>query len=350
MPETPGMPDNSNDFEPTAKIEILKRRSALLSQIRRFFELAEYWEVETPLLSHDTVVDAHLDPFRVAVDDAGKQTVFLQTSPEFAMKRLMASGADRIYQITKSFRRGELGSRHNPEFTMAEWYAVGETYHQQMDFVESLLRSLHEFSSENFRRITYADAFAAVFSTDVAGLDCDGLKSLAQAHGIDIPKGFANDDRDGLLNLLLAECVEPQLGVVGAGRISGVAAADASTGGSLPTFLYDYPASQSALACVRNETPPVAERFELYIDGIEFCNGYQELTDADELRSRIQTENTIRVREGLQALPISSRLLAAMDSGLPECSGVALGIDRLAMWLFNCDSLADVIAFPFDRA
>ncbi|MCL4109488.1 UNVERIFIED_CONTAM: hypothetical protein GTU68_024385 [Idotea baltica] len=322
---------SANDFQPTARIDILKRRSVLLANIRNFFHSNDYWEVETPLLSHDTVVDAHLDPFRVATADDSPQSVFLQTSPEFAMKRLIASGADRIYQITKSFRRGELGKRHNPEFTMAEWYAVGETYHEQMDFVEGLLRSLQDFDDQPFARVTYADAFAATFATDVIDMDASQLTTLANAHQIDIPTGTATD-RDALLNVLLAEQVEPQLGI------------------KTPAFLYDYPASQSALAQVRNESPPVAERFELYIDGIEFCNGYQELTDANELRHRITRENSIRVREGFTELPANSRLLNAMDSGLPGCSGVALGIDRLAMWLFDCDSLSDVIAFPFDRA
>lgn len=322
---------SANDFQPTADLETLKRRSALLSQIRDVFRANGYWEVETPLLSHDTVVDAHLDPFRVAIADNSTDHVFLQTSPEFAMKRLIAAGADRIYQITKSFRRGEFGKRHNPEFTMAEWYALDETYHQQMDFVESLLRSLHNFDNTPFARVTYAEAFANAFSTDVVSLNAHQLLDLAKTHHIDIPVGTATDC-DAILNVLLAEKVEPQLGR------------------QTPAFLYDYPASQSALARVRRQTPAVAERFELYIDGIEFCNGYQELTDPGELRERIANENAIRVREGLSELPTTSRLLNAMESGLPDCSGVALGIDRLAMWLFARDSLSQVIAFPFDRA
>ena len=324
---------------PTASLEVLRRRSALLAKLRSFFEQNRYWEVETPILSRDTVVDANLDPFELTSNrDAAGDRLFMQTSPEFAMKRLLASGADRIYQITKVFRRGEFGQRHNPEFTMAEWYAVDESYHQQMDFVESLVRSLSEFDEQPFERLTYDSAFAMTYGHSVLNLAADELRALALQYSIEIPDGIALGDRNGLLNLLLAERVEPQLGV------------------TRPTFLYDYPASQSALARVPEVDPKqqlpdrVAERFELYIDGIEFCNGYQELTDADELRRRIVRENTIREREGKATLPAESRLLTAMDAGLPECSGVALGIDRLAMWLFGCESISDVIAFPFDRA
>jgi lysyl-tRNA synthetase class 2 len=331
---------SGDDFRPTARLDVLKRRSALLAQLRLFFAQNRYWEVDTPILSQETVVDAYLDPFELTSKaDSAIDRLFLQTSPEFAMKRLLASGADRIYQITKAFRCGEIGRRHNPEFTMLEWYAVGETYDTQMDFVESLFRSLSDFDNSPFERLTYGDAFETAFGKPVPNLAADELRDLAVHHGVEIPGSIRIDDRDGFLNLLLAEQVEPNLGV------------------TRPTFLYDYPASQSALARVREAGPdqrhstgPVAERFELYINGIEFCNGYQELTDADELRRRIVRENTIREREGRLPLPAESRLLTAMDAGLPECSGVALGIDRLAMWLFGCESISDVIAFPFDRA
>lgn len=326
------MPD---DFRPTATIETLKRRAQVMMRIREFFQVHEYWEVETPLLSQDTVVDAYLDPFEVDIRDENNKTngtrLFLQTSPEFAMKRLLASGADRIFQISKAFRRGESGNQHNPEFTMLEWYAVGETYQQQMDFTESLVRSLADLDRQPFLRLTYDEAFKSTVGEPVINKSSTQLLKLAETHKLAIPESLDRDDVDGLLNLMLAELVEPQLG------------------NQRPTFLMDYPASQAALAQVKPDGT-VAERFELYIDGIEFCNGYQELTSETELLDRNQKANRLRRKDNRNSLPEHSRLLDAMAFGLPDCSGVALGIDRLMMWLLKTPSIADVIPFPFPRA
>ena len=332
------LPDPS--FQSAASVTTLKQRSVLLQQLRAFFDSAGYWEVQTPLLSHDIVVDAHLDPF--VVHD-GSHPMFLQTSPEFAMKRLLASGADSIFEVTPAFRRAEAGTRHNPEFTMVEWYGVGTTYFEQMDFVEQLVGHLAgselsqlQISGGTFDRMSYEDAFERFVGTRVMDKSTAQLEDLAIQHDVQRPQG-ANLNRDDWLNLLLAECVEPNLGTE-------------DTNG--PVFLYDYPASQSALARVRQDAgqPAVAERFELYIDGVELCNGYQELTDAQELRTRTIEQNRLRKESGLQSLPADNRLLLAMESGLPDCSGVALGFDRLAMLLLGKTSLQDVIAFPFDRA
>jgi elongation factor P--(R)-beta-lysine ligase len=342
---TESMPDSRQpDFFPAAALPTLQRRAELLRVVRRFFDDAGYWEVETPVLSRDVVVDAHLEPY--TSEDSDGTVLYLQTSPEFAMKRLLAAGASAIYQVTRAFRREEVGALHNPEFTMLEWYRVGDTHREQMDFTERLVRHVfeqfrsvdlspherHRVDSQPFDRLTYDAAFERFLGTRVLQLTGGELRALAISRGIQFPATLTDDDFDEWLNLLLVECVEPAL---------------RSTG---PTFLVDFPASQSALAVVRDGRPPVAERFELYVGGIELCNGYHELTDADELRRRIATQSAVRARQGRRPLPAESRLLAAMQHGLPPCAGVALGVDRLALLALGGESLRDVLAFPGDRA
>ncbi|MBX3442368.1 MAG: EF-P lysine aminoacylase GenX [Planctomyces sp.] len=337
----------SADHRPTASLLTLRRRAALLRAVREEFHREGYWEVETPLLSRDVCVDAWLDPIIVRDDSLGGER-FLQTSPEFAMKRLVAAGADAIFEITRAFRRGEQGGRHNPEFTMVEWYRVGATYSEQMSFTERLVRALAAFpaeasmgdpwppapplSDEPFPRIRYDDAFEAVLGTRILTLQSRQLRELAASRNVVAPESLTADDLDGWRNLLLAECVEPWLAAQPA------------------VFLYDYPASQAALATVAPIEPPVARRFELYLGGVEICNGYQELTDAEELSRRMRKQAALRRAAGLSELPVEGRLLAAMRDGLPECSGVALGFDRLVQWRLGLPSIADVIAFPMDRA
>jgi lysyl-tRNA synthetase class 2 len=276
--------------------------------------------------------------------------LFLQTSPEFAMKRLLASGASAVFQVTRAFRRGEIGSRHNPEFSIVEWYRAGSTYLEQMDLTQDFVieffkyaasagRKPGEHSAERppagrllqapFERMTYDAAFERFLGRPVIGLGADQLREMTRACGIEPPPSLRADDVDGWLNLLLALVIEPELAKLPA------------------VFLYDYPSGQSALARVRGE---VAERFELYLSGIEICNGYQELTGPNELRRRIAVQSAIRHGEGRRPLPRESRLLDAMESGLPPCAGVAIGFDRLMMAAVGAKSIADVMAFPFDRA
>lgn len=335
-----------DDQPPVASLETLRLRAALLMAVRSFFDGRGYLEVDTPLLSRDVCVDAHLEPFVTEFTPEGNSsdrasTFYLQTSPEFHMKRLLAAGAEAIYQITRAFRNGESGRLHNPEFTIVEWYRTGDTHHDQMGEVEALVREVVQapgvsrelaLSEKPFPRTTYRDAFARCVQTDPLVAPVSQLAGAAAAAGIAPPPALREDDRDGWLNLLLATLVEPTLGA-----------------GS-PEFLYDYPASQASLARVREEEPPVAERFELYIRGIEVCNGYHELLDAEELRRRKREQNVKRVMDGRRALPEESRLLAAMESGLPPCSGVALGFDRLVMLAAGKSSLAEVMPFPLDRA
>ena len=331
------------DYLPTANLATLQLRARLLATVRQFFDVRGYFEVDTPLLSQDRVVDPHLEPF---VCREPGTALYLQTSPEFAMKRLLAAGAHAIYQMGHVFRAGELGQRHNPEFTMVEWYRTGDTHVEQMQVVEDLVVEVFRAAATQiasapgamhhpqapFQKTTYRDAFLRGTGQDVMRLSATQLAELARERGISIPASLEASDRDGWLNLLLAELVEPKLGC------------------ERPEFLCDYPASQAALAVIRPGDPPVAERFELYIAGVELCNGYHELTDAAELRRRIETESERRMAEGLLALPVSNRLLAAMDAGLPPCAGVALGFDRLMMLVAGAKSVAEVIPFSFERA
>lgn len=330
--------------QPTAKINTLQARARVTQSIRQFFIDRGYWEVETPLLSTDVCVDLWLDPLVVPVGP-GQSPRYLQTSPEFAMKRLLIAGADAIYQITKAVRGLERGPRHNPEFTMLEWYRVGDTDREQMAFTESLVRHAVRASQEcdslipgrrtlpetAFERVPYDLAFERAVGVRVLKLGVAELRELAASLGVRVhaPESL---DRDAWLNLLLAERVEPWMATQGA------------------VFLHDFPASQAALARVRKSDPPVAERFELYIGGVELCNGYHEITDADELRSRMERQAELRQREGLRPLPTRSHLEAATRRGMPASAGVALGFDRLLMWLWQCDQIDDVIAFPWERA
>ncbi len=329
---------------PTAAIGTLRARSQLTQSIRQFFHTQGYWEVETPLLSSDVCVDQWLDPIAVSVG-VGVPLRYLQTSPEFAMKRLLVAGAEAIFQFTTAVRGLERGPRHNPEFTMLEWYRVGETDIDQMAFTEALVRQAvlaaglagslipceRALSVAPFTRVPYDRAFEQAVGTRVLKLTVPQLRELADSLGVRVhsPESL---DRDAWWNLLLAERVEPWLATRGA------------------CFLHDFPASQSALARVRDEDPPVAERFELYIGGVELCNGYHEITDADELRSRMVRQAALRAREGLSVLPTHSHLEASMRRGYPPSAGVALGYDRLLMWLWGCDRIDDVIAFPWERA
>jgi lysyl-tRNA synthetase class 2 len=325
----------------------------MLRAVRAFFDARGYIEVDTPLLSSDIVVDAWLEPFvcewlpePTRWAQPGASPRFLQTSPEFAMKRLLAAGAQAIYQLGKVFRNGECGRRHNPEFTMLEWYRVHDDHFAQMTVVEDLVRTVCRDAAlkprgctpadfhDSFERLSYDDAFARHAGQPVLHRPLTELHDLARRHRLTPPPSLAGDDRDGWLNWLLAELVEPKLGL------------------DRPMFLWGYPATQAALAQTsrRADGVEIAHRFELYVDGVELCNGYHELRDPDVLRRRIGEQSALRAAAGLRPLPPSSRLLDAMESGLPPCAGVALGFDRLLMLATGAASIDEVIAFPFDRA
>jgi lysyl-tRNA synthetase class 2 len=322
------------DFLPSASLERLRLRADLLARTRAFFAKRCFLEVETPLLSADTVVDRHLDPLAVVLPEdprrpeAGRR-LWLQTSPEFAMKRLLAAGAEAIYQITRAFRAAEAGPLHNPEFTIVEWYRRGDSMAAGMQLLSDLAEELLGLGPAE--QVSYGEAFRLHAGAEAHAATAGELAELARRWGIEVSDTFASADRDAWLNLLVAHLVEPHLGQ------------------TAPTILYDYPASQAALARVHGD-PPVAARFELYVRGVELANGYHELVAAAELRRRNADANRQRAADGKPALPEESRLLAAMERGLPESCGVALGFDRVAMLAAGGDTLAEVIAFPIDRA
>ncbi len=316
------------DFAPTADWAQLRLRARLLSQLRGFFSQHQFLEVETPLLSSETVHDHEVEPFAVPLGEA--ETWWLQTSPEAHMKRLMAAGGQAIYQITRSFRQGERGPAHNPEFTIVEWYRRDDSMHAGMEFLSKLVAEL--LDAELAEPISYAKAFQQYVGINPHAADVDALGHLAGT--LDIPPAPEPRamDRDAWLNWLLVACVEPRLGR------------------QRPAILYDYPASQPGLACIAGQPTPVAKRFELYYQGLELANGYYELRDAETLRQRTQQQQARRQAVDKQPLTGPGRLLAAMEHGLPECTGVALGFDRLVMLAAGARTIDEVLAFPIERA
>ena len=289
------------DFQPTATWANLRARAALLQRLRQFFDTRGFLEVETPLLSRDTVVDLHLDPVPVDVfvdpchPEAGRR-MWLQTSPEFAMKRLLAAGAEAIYQVTKAFRAGEQGSRHNPEFTLVEWYRVGDDMTQAMALLAELAAEMLDVPAVD--ETSYEAAFLKYVGINPHTASVAALRHAATAHRVSWPSSMETAGRDEWLNLLLAECVEPHLGF------------------PRPLILYDYPASQAALARVRPEEPSVAERFELYVKGTELANGYHELLDADVLLGRNRQAN-LDSRGGRQVSPAGGKPIAGRHAAGP---------------------------------
>ena len=326
--------------------ERLRRRAELLARLRAFFVERGFLEVETPLIDDEIIPELHIEPFEVLAgdDDAplptpgsreltARRRLWLQASPELHMKRLLAEGLTAIFQVTRSFRRGERGQLHNPEFTIVEWYRTGDDYDAGMTLLEELVTSLVPPSSL-IARTTYGQAFELHANVDAYSASAVELAAAAKRLGVSAPEAIDAGDREEWLNLLLASRVEPQLGAAG------------------PEILYDYPSSQAALAttATRAGGVEVAERFELYWRGVELANGYHELSDAAVLRRRLEEVNRKRAAEGRALLPLPGRLLAAMeDPGLPPCSGCALGFDRLAMLLCGGDSINDVMTYPLDR-
>jgi lysyl-tRNA synthetase class 2 len=316
-------------WRPTASIDNLHRRAEIIRHIRRFFTERDVLEVETPLLSRATVTDLHLHTLatRGDVPGVGPIDLHLQTSPEYAMKRLLAAGSGPIFQMCRAFRGAEGGRRHNLEFTMLEWYRPGWNHHQLMDEVDELLGEI--LGTPAAHRVTYGELIHDAVGADAHRDDAATLRQAALVAGLD---DIAEPDRQAWLDLTMVELVEPRLG---RGR---------------PTFVTDYPASQAALARIRPGDPAVAERFEVFVEGVELANGYHELTDADEQRRRFEADLDARRAAGLAQPEPDRRLLAALEHGLPDCAGIALGVDRLAMLALGTDDIRDVIAFPIDRA
>ncbi|MBX7167314.1 MAG: EF-P lysine aminoacylase GenX [Pirellulales bacterium] len=327
----------STDWRPTASWATLRRRAELLAELRGFFAERGFLEVETPLASADTVVDRHLDPLGLTLPDDPRrpdvgQRLWLQTSPEFAMKRLVAAGAGPIYQVAKAFRAAERGRWHNPEFTLVEWYRPGDDLAAGVSLLSELGERL--LGRGPAEMLTYADAFRRHANVDPLAAPVAELADALRCAGQSWPDGLPVDEphRDAWLDLVLDALVAPRLGL------------------TRPAIVTHYPASQAALARVATDDPRVAERFELFAAGLELANGYHELLDADVLSERIARANAARQADGKPTLPVESRLLGAMRTGLPACAGCALGFDRLVAVAVGASSLDEVLAFPIERA
>jgi lysyl-tRNA synthetase class 2 len=319
--------NESSSWQPTASLDALRSRAVLLARIRDFFAQRHIMEVETPLLSAAAVTDPQLHSLKTEV--AGTHSArYLQTSPEYAMKRLLAAGSGDIYQICKVFRNEERGRWHNPEFSMLEWYRLGFDDAALMDEIELLLAQvLKGFRDvQPAERLTYAGALQRHAGVDAFASSEDDLDAAALRLGIECHSAL---DRDAKLDLLMGLVVGPQLGL------------------ERPCFICDYPASQAALARLKNAG--VAARFELYMDGLELANGFHELTQAREQRERFEADLRVRAARGQVQPPVDEHLLAAMAHGLPDCAGVALGLDRLVAVALRKTQLSQVLAFDIDN-
>ncbi len=319
-------------WQPSADIETLRQRAAIMRRIREFFYARDVMEVETPSLSAASVTDVHLATFStefVGPGYAGGLPLYLQTSPEFAMKRLLAAGSGAIFQLCKAFRNEEAGSHHNPEFTMLEWYRPGFDEFALMAEIDDLMQLV--LGVESAERLTYQQAFINALGVDPLTADISRLQQLATEQGFaDIAAHETH--RDTLLQLLFCMKVEPTIGQ------------------EKPCFVYHFPASQAALAQICQHDQRVAGRFELYFKNMELANGFNELTNGKEQAARFNEDNQYREANGLKQVPMDERLIAALEHGLPQCAGVALGIDRLIMLATNKQKIKDVIAFDVERA
>ena len=306
-------------WQPCAKLEVIRERARVYNQIRTFFNNRGCLEVDTPLLMPAASTEANIDSMAVA---HAARPLYLQTSPEFAMKRLLAAGSESIFQICHAFRQGESGRLHNPEFSLLEWYRVGYDYRQLMAEIELLITTL-SLRRCSFSYISYRDLFAQSLDLDIREVTLKGLRRYCRQLVPGTDSGGLEFDQ--CLDLLLSMVIAPSM--------QGY------------QFVYDYPESQAALARINPHDSAVAERFELFFDGIELANGFSELTDAAQQRSRFELDNEIRRNRGLPQYAIDERLLAALESGLEDCAGVAVGLDRLLMVILGLDSIDEVLTF-----
>ncbi|MCB1690955.1 MAG: EF-P lysine aminoacylase GenX [Halioglobus sp.] len=314
-------------WQPAADLGVIRQRAELLSSLRRFFSDRDILEVETPLLCSSGITDPSIEPLLVSSGGALSQPRFLQTSPEYAMKRMLAAHGQPIFQVARAFRDGEAGSRHNPEFSLLEWYRPGFGHHELMQEVAELVQAC--VGPRPVEKYSYRQLFLEHLDVDPHTATSAELEALARRH---LDPGNLAGERDLWLDLLMSHLLEPRLG-----------------DGTF-CFVYDYPVSQAALAQVVNaDGVSVGQRFELYVDGVELANGYCELTDAAEQRQRFERDNALRLERGQQERPVDEYLLAALAHGLPSCSGVALGVDRLLMLMTGTSRIQDVLAFDWTR-
>jgi elongation factor P--(R)-beta-lysine ligase len=323
-------------WQPSMNWQNAKKRAEVLTQIRAFFLARNIIEVETPLLSHATVTDVHLDAFITQYNYSPEShfnqpiPLYAQTSPEFAMKRLLASGYGSCYQICKAFRHEQHGRYHNPEFTMLEWYRIGFDHFQLMDEVADLIKLV--LGCPKVEQISYQALFLREVDVDPLIANTEQLLALISRHGKLSDWLEKEDSIDTLLQFVMAELIEPNIGK------------------DTPCFVYNFPASQASLAKICRQDSRVAERFECYFKGIELANGFHELTNAEEQSARFNQDNEVRAQLGKGKHDIDINFIAALESGLPTCAGVALGIDRLMMLALSTPKIDEVITFPISNA
>jgi len=313
-----------------------KARAQIIQKIRHFFANKNIIEVETPLLSSGTTTDVHLEAFSTRykfLDDSNENhctPMYLQTSPEFAMKRLLASGYGCIYQITKAFRHEPYGRHHNPEFTMLEWYRIGFDHFDLMNEVSELL--IDVLNCQPCIRMSYQEVFIKYLGIDPLEVSIDQLMTIINSKR-KLEKWLEDEtDIDTLLQFIFSEIIEPQIGI------------------EAPYFIYHFPSSQASLSKISSIDARIAERFECYYRGMELVNGFNELTDGKQQELRFNNDNDNRASKGYPLMPIDNNLINALNIGLPDCAGVALGIDRLVMLALNEKHINCVLSFPIKNA
>ncbi len=314
-------------WQPTASLAAIQARAQLYQQIRQFFAARQVLEVETPILSAAAVPEPAIAPLHTRYHAAKTLPLFLQTSPELPMKRLLAAGSGAIFQIAKVFRDGEAGRLHNPEFSMLEWYRPEFNQDDLLQEISDLLQLV--LMCPPASSISYCEAFEIHVGCCPLSAPLTQLQEKVKALGYD---AAASLERDACLQLLVSYLVEPHLGI------------------QAPVFLTDFPATQAALARKKPDNPQLAARFEVYYHGIELANGFEELTDAQEQRQRFEAELAQRATLDLPQHPLDEHFLAALAAGMPACSGVALGLDRLLMLQLGANHIHDVLTFPIDNA
>lgn len=313
-------------WQPGASLEILHRRAELYVRIRRFFADRGTLEVETPILASSCAPETGIHPFVTHYHGPQSRPLYLQSSPELAMKRLLAAGSGAIFQLTRAFRDREAGRWHNPEFSILEWYRPDFNQDLLMNEVEDFLCEVADFP--HARRCSYRHLFQQTVHIDPLDIPLSKLRALVYQK---IAYHADQTDRDTCLQLLLSHCIEPSLGL------------------EVPVMVYDFPASQAALARLNPHDPQVASRFEVYFKGVELANAFHELTDPIEQRRRFQDEIIKKNQEDVITSPLDERFLAALEAGLPNCAGVAIGIDRLLMLITKLNTLDKVLTFGIER-
>lgn len=323
----------SSEFHSLSNPEILRTRSQLLQALRSYFERLDFLEVQPPILCSEFVIDRHIDPIQLQMKHPETHfdaIWYLQSSPEAAMKRLLAStGLERIYSVGPVFRLGESGEWHNPEFTMAEWYRVDDSLDAACSLLDGLLQVLLECAPA--KSIRFADAFLTHTGVDLFEANLTDFANIAARFKLGVESDYSQD-WDDWVNLIFSLVLQPRLGF------------------DQPTLVTHFPASQAALARIAQDDVRTAERFEYFYQGIELANGYCELIDAEELHRRCHIENALRVKDGKAPLPIPDKLLDAMRCGLPNMSGCALGFDRVVSLRVGSKSIKQVVCFPTERA